>query len=507
MYTVRVKDELIDRIDADYYSPTALKCENKIKSFSSHGVLGEAFEEGYRVVYHGTDSITGLAKNKLIPFLSPTHIDKHGVIDFNSIDWLPSNYKEDYPKGIANSDELLIEVKGNVSKLAIVPLHHPDNLMISGSLFKAIIKKDFDSRYILAYLKSKHGQILKSRLTSNTIINYIAKDALYSIPILFLKFSVQQYIGNKVRQAESLNRWAKKLEIYFESSMKIEFPEAFENKNTGKKYAWAESQDISYTLNTGAFNEESIRVQRYLLSNGGKKIRDIATISTPSTTEYNENTPYIGLDSLLSNSCHISPSTVGSSDITGTSRYLSEGVVISKLRPYLNKVAYIPAFLSGSVGSTELLCLKAKKGFSDWYLYGVLKSEPILKQIKPLATGSTHPRIDQYDVYSIVVPMVTNAIELGEMLCKAQLAYFEAMQLVNTAKSLVEALIEGQLTEAELINAHQAMENGDNSLDKAILANITDKGYGAEGKPLFSDLDALYRLLDEVEADQTEGDL
>ncbi|MCP6231849.1 restriction endonuclease subunit S, partial [Klebsiella pneumoniae] len=46
---------------------------------------------------------------------------------------------------------------------------------------------------------------------SNTIINYIAKDALYSIPVIEFKEKAQKYIGDKVRQAERLRSWAKLL--------------------------------------------------------------------------------------------------------------------------------------------------------------------------------------------------------------------------------------------------------------------------------------------------------
>ncbi|MGE9526958.1 restriction endonuclease subunit S, partial [Escherichia coli] len=127
-------------------------------------------------------------------------------------------YKDKYPKGLGKTGEILVEVKGNVSKVGIIPSTFPKNLMISGSLYKATLDpKRVDSHYVLAFLKSKHGQILKNRLTSNTIINYTAKDALYSIPVIELKEKAQKYIGDKVRQAERLRAWAKLLEYRVQS--------------------------------------------------------------------------------------------------------------------------------------------------------------------------------------------------------------------------------------------------------------------------------------------------
>ncbi|WP_370262088.1 restriction endonuclease subunit S, partial [Limnobacter sp.] len=209
MYTVRIHSQLEDRLDAEFYNPEALKTVQKIDGLGKTQRLGQVISDGYRVVYHGTDSVNGIAEEKLLPFLSPTQIDDQGNIDFNSVDKLPLYYKDDYPKGLAVAGELLIEVKGNVSKVGVVPEEFPKYLMVSGSLYKASFNAETNSRYVLAFLKSKHGQVLKNRLTSNTIINYIAKDALYSIPLFVAEADVQKYIGDKVRQAERLRAWAK----------------------------------------------------------------------------------------------------------------------------------------------------------------------------------------------------------------------------------------------------------------------------------------------------------
>ncbi|MCV5209047.1 restriction endonuclease subunit S, partial [Escherichia coli] len=74
-----------------------------------------------------------------------------------------------------------------------------------------------------------------------------------------------------------------------------------------------------------------------------------------------------------------------------------------------------------------------------------------------------------------------------------------SQKLTSCAKTLVEALIEGQLTEQQLIQAQQALEDGDNSLDQAILSKLSAEGYAIEGAtPLFSDVDELYSLLEEA---------
>ncbi|MCY9815583.1 hypothetical protein, partial [Aeromonas caviae] len=68
-------------------------------------------------------------------------------------------------------------------------------------------------------------------------------------------------------------------------------------------------------------------------------------------------------------------------------------------------------------------------------------------------------------------------------------------ELTVTAKLLVEDLIEGQITEAQLIAAEQALQAGNDTLDRKILSRLKTDGIDGEGAALFSDLDELYRLL------------
>lgn len=169
MYCVRVQEEIGHRLDAEFYNPAALAAEAQMRANGKVQSLGSMIAQGYRVVYHGADSISGFANEELLPFLSPSQIDGGGEIDFASTDQLPLYYKDRYPKGLAVAGELLVEVKGNVKKVAVVPDEFPENLMVSGSLYKATLKPDLDSRYVIAFLQSRFGQIPKDRLTSNTI--------------------------------------------------------------------------------------------------------------------------------------------------------------------------------------------------------------------------------------------------------------------------------------------------------------------------------------------------
>jgi type I restriction enzyme S subunit len=367
-------------------------------------------------------------------------------------------------------------------------------------------KTKVDSAYVATFLRTYAGQrLIEKGVYGSTGQLNLSSDHIKRLPIPTPDIKAQNYVGNKIRYAFQLEVRAKKLEKQFFDALKTEFIEAFNDKSTGRKHSRALASEIGYTLNPGAFNEERLRVQRYLLSKGGVKLGHVAQILGGTTKNYNNESIYIGLDSIDSDNCKLTPSNIADAEIKGSSRTLIEGPVVAKLRPYLNKVSYIPKRLSGAVGSTELLCIKPKGELSPWYLYGVLKSEAILKQLRPLATGATHPRIDQYDLSDLVIPVLTNATFLGNLLKHAQEAYFESASLTKAAKQLSEALYSGYLKEIKLVEAQQLLDEGDDKKDREILSKLTDKGYLAEdGKPLFTDLDKLYELLDKAKTEVDE---
>lgn len=128
-------------------------------------------------------------------------------------------------------------------------------------------------------------------------------------------------------------------------------------------------------------------------------------------------------------------------------------------------------------------------------------------QFWQFSTGTTMPGINQENLQNILIPDFSacdieqfNSIHENRYEAKKS-----ADLLTDTAKTLVEALIEGQLTEQQLIQAQQALEDGDNSLDQAILSKLSAEGYAIEGAtPLFSDMDELYRLLASAAQAETE---
>ncbi|PMM58953.1 restriction endonuclease subunit S [Vibrio lentus] len=510
MYKVRVLQEIDDRLDAEYYNPAALSTLKKMENKGTVTTFGSLVNEGYRVVYHGTDSINGLKDSELLPFLSPTQIDPNGAISFDDADKLPLYYKERYPKGLAKVGEILVEVKGNVSKVGIVPLDFPKNLMISGSLYKATLDpKRADSHYVLAFLKSRHGQILKNRLTSNTIINYIAKDALYSIPVIEFGEKAQKYIGDKVRQAEQLRAWAKSVQ---QQAVEL-LPAYIREIHRYEAQSYRAKDIVPERLDSLFYYPDYIALERKMKAKGcnrlgliAKQIKDSWNKKKAETFEYYE---IGGLDITTGQVSSTKTQTVGAPSRAKT-KVQQGDVLVSTVRPNRKNVGFIVDSVTDSemVATSGFSVLRFSSLAQAAFYHAWLRSDDATAQLMRWNSGSAYPAIDDDVPLNIIVPEFEQEFvdSWGQKLLDAQFAYVCARKLTEVAKTLVEALIEGQLTEQQLIQAQQALDDGDNSLDKAILGKLSNEGYSIEGAtPLFSDIDELSRLMESAAQAEVEA--
>jgi type I restriction enzyme S subunit len=114
-------------------------------------------------------------------------------------------------------------------------------------------------------------------------------------------------------------------------------------------------------------------------------------------------------------------------------------------------------------------------------------------------TTVEHTSLDH--IGNVLVPRLDEEEEgaLANRLLRARHADWYTRSLTLTAQTLVEHLIDGRLTEADLVAAQKGLEAGDRSGDREILKALRQSA-AADAKPLIADVDALYALLDESEA-------
>ncbi|MSJ71615.1 restriction endonuclease subunit S, partial [Escherichia coli] len=406
MYKVRVLQEINDRLDAEYYNPAALSTLKKMETKGTVTTFGDLVDEGYRVVYHGTDSINGLKDSEVLPFLSPTQIDANGSINFEDADKLPLYYKDQYPKGFGKAGEILVEVKGNVSKVGIVPSAFPKNLMISGSLYKATLNpRRVDSHYVLAFLKSKHGQILKNRLTSNTIINYIAKDALYSIPVIELKEKAQKYIGDKVRQAEQLRAWAKSIQLKVSELL----PSYINEIQRYKAKCYRAKDIIPERLDSLFYHPDYSGLESKMKAKGCKRlglitkqVKDAWNKKKAEAFEYYE---IGGLDITTGQVLSATTPTAGAPSRAKT-KVQQGDVLVSTVRPNRKNIGFIVDNVAHSemVATSGFSVLRFSSLTQAAFYHAWLRTDDATAQLMRWNSGSAYPAIDDDVPLNIIIP-------------------------------------------------------------------------------------------------------
>lgn len=187
-------DNTNKRIDSEYFKKEFVDFFNNIPNLKP---LGSFVKEGYRVVYENTkiiDKIEAIENNHPC-FLQATDLDTP-FIKTDSLFYVHNDEWERYPKGRIKKGEILIEVKGKIDKVSIVPEDFPEKTLVTGSLFKLSVNDKINKHVLLTYLISKYGKAFKDRFKTNLLISYISKPDLYRIPIPSFSKEFQIQIDN-----------------------------------------------------------------------------------------------------------------------------------------------------------------------------------------------------------------------------------------------------------------------------------------------------------------------
>jgi len=154
-----------------------------------------------------------------------------------------------------------------------------------------------------------------------------------------------------------------------------------------------------------------------------------------------------------------------------------------------------------SISPNIVIATPDPKKADPYYLYAFAGSRPGLTQLKRKIKEVAQPTTSTDSVRDLLVLDCDEFAQefIGDKLRLAEQLRAWAQALLRAGKLLVEALVSGQITEKELVDAQQALERGDGNLDRAILERLRTDCVDGDGKPLFPDLDQFCELLGNVQ--------
>ena len=144
----------------------------------------------------------------------------------------------------------------------------------------------------------------------------------------------------------------------------------------------------------------------------GTPLSDIVKISSETSKPNDEQALILDTGNANNGLLNIRIHEGGSKKRISTKKIFYEGdIIISRLRPYLRQVAYIPEGtfkllnVSGGYCSTEFYVLRSINNSNVAFLVKWLLSAEVQKMIGGAATGGHHPRFDKTLILNSNVPL------------------------------------------------------------------------------------------------------
>lgn len=494
--------DLQDFLTAQTYRPEITKAKNHIlslKNCSLQAVCTKPIQQGKSPKY----------AEKGLKCIKPKNTNDM-LVSIDDIDWIDSSTKDQIQKQELGYGDIVITRSGSGTIGRASIYCYSEEAYTNDHLF--IVRPDkADSHYICSFLNSFHGQrLLEAGVSGSTGQLNLSNEHIKSIPLFRPDDKAQKYIGDKVRQAEQLRTWAKRLERSLDAFIDHFQPEKKEYK---KLFSRVPNHLLTNMLTATTYRERYISNQKNLKdSSCTQPISYFLTSVTNGFDERNEienGLPYIKVADVRAGYIDLKNSPrVRVSALTNASEKQKpkKGDLLLTRKGSFGIAAVVMESASFLCSSEVFSCKPSKPEFMpilSWFL----NSEAGNMQFWQFSTGTTMPGINQENLQNILIPDFSDCdIQQFNSIHKNRYeAKKNAELLTDTAKTLVEALIEGQLTEQQLIQAQQALEDGDNSLDQAILSKLSAEGYAIEGAtPLFGDVDELYSLLEEAAQAEAE---
>jgi type I restriction enzyme, S subunit len=362
-----------------------------------------------------------------------------------------------------------------------------------------------DSHYTCAFLNTYWGhRLLEAGISGSTGQLNLSNEHIKGITLYTPAELAQKYIGDKVRQAERLRAWAKRR---YQESLAL-FKEAVATygyqQKVGKSFVWAKLDnrlDPAYYDPKYSFLDETwflthSRPLREFIIDGAYGV-------LPDSNSYGSgNERFIRATDIRQSNIDPTAFTCVPSDQVAPKAKIKTGDILLEIKGAIEACELAGAHLHGAYVNGSIYRFtprNIKSGYLAFYLRSFIK-QLYCERV------SVNNIIAYLDLGSIsALPVLRLSAEQEESIEQAFLSHLESARygfaLTKAAKMLSEALIEGLLTETELIAAEQALQAGNDQLDRHVLNRLKADGINGQGPALLGDLDELYHLLTLAEGD------
>lgn len=516
MFAQRVRpDELIDLLAAESYDPVLMKYCGYTKTSPK---LGDFITDKPRLGVTGTIAnayVPGEAASA-VPYLTTKQVD--GLYaHLDGCKYITADADQEWSHCRVPDGAIVLNKSGNVGAAAIVACAPYMYVNTVSDLINIRARRPgtdgpgraIDSGYLVVFLNSPYGQSQLQRLSGGAVFDHVSLYAVPEIRIHEPNPLAQRYIGDKVRQAERLRERARCLEAAVASAHEqyIVPPTGIDFAKRTRRLA---VRSLTERLDAHFYPSA---VEQYFRQFSGvtRSLERLCSLVTNGQTQPE------------------SADGVRQATVTNLGRSFVEGSLRTVERPGDGSRAVAPHDLllcnaahnksyigrditysqvEGAYPSTEVMVVRVDRTqVPASFVRHYLKTEIGYLQIQSTIRGITaHSYPTDVRLIEIPIPTVPDTerpawFATDDKMLEAGRCFDAARVLTSVAMAVVERLIAGRVTEADLVAAQKALEAGDRSADRDILKTLR-RHDAPDARPLIPDLDVLYALLDESEENE-----
>lgn len=484
-------DEIQDFLTAQTYRPEITRAKEKIKSLRwtpLQNVCKRPIRQGKSPTYTEGAGLT---------CIKPKHTTEM-IVSLQETDCIDPITKDEVARQRLEYGDIVITRSGagTIGRASI--FSYNKEVYTNDHLF-IVRTHDTDSHYTCAFLMTYWGQrLLEAGISGSTGQLNLSNEHIKSLSLYIPDVAAQKYIGDKVRQAERLRAWAKHLRTTVDTVLNsLNLPVSAEPAMVNR----VPTQLLVTRLDPRPYRTHYVTLVEQIKAIKNSRISQIVELASGCPVSSNEfieggEVPLvrirnIGVDGFINVDTGVT-STLHSEQ---ASYQAKENMIVLGMdgifRAQFFLLDELPMLVNQRVAMLTTTNIRAEL-LTHW-----LNRPEGQMQMNQWAVKTTVEHTSLADIGRVHIPRLEPDVEdeLANKLRYVRRAYWYSRYLTTAAKLLVEALIEGQLTEAQLIAAQDSLQASDDSLDRAILARLKTDGVDGQGQPLFADLDDLYTLL------------
>lgn len=493
--TVSVGQLTEERLDAHYYGSRFIANANRLAicglTFQAIGQISDKCNCGATPVdvqYGNTGQ--GLIRTSDV---RPNLFNAEGVLRTMDITVAPAS------SIAALSGDLLFTMSGTIGYAAVIPDDSPEVFSFSNTIARVRFAKlsPYDARFMATFFNSRYGHQQSLRLTSGGIQGHVMPNPFKKLLVPTPHKDVQAYIGDKVRQAERLRTRARTLEAEIARLIAIEqLQQAMDSPN--QRTNRVRPNQMEPRLDAKFYSPRAMRVFLAALACDGVRISNLKPKirnGFEHRTFVNKGQAYVTVSQVSSLRLDLSNvPRISESVRVPEKAQLSERCILAvRSGATIGTVVKVHSEDLPSCASSDLVIMEFPSSEIAACVALFLNSDSGRCLQQKVIYGGVIPKISQDDLLTLPIPKII--LDLKEVLLSThnslELALRNARRLTTAAKLLVEGLIDGHVSEADLQAAH-----ADRDADRAILRRLTAKGLDVAGEPpLFPDLAPLEKAL------------